>query len=666
MKRYLIRLGLVLAIIFTSQCLAGDDMKSHKISKKEKRELREEQEKLEKQRKKEEKLHKKEMKKLEEQQEQQRAAMECEKRKEEKLRKKEMQKLEEQQAQQRTAMEREKRKEKRKEDAAKKKEEARIAEEERKLHKEFEKEHKQKINELNGISREEKLRMKELDKEKRAQEKRERRHLKAQKREEEMHLASLQEKTSLEEKEAKKETEKAEATRLTQNWKNSREVAVANDYKEGKYSDVYMLPAWPFSNWFFNEKAMLNVNATYWYAIDSYDTNGASHNITNLAFGEPATITLQDILLASKLYAAETVAPLTEPDVLASFIYDFPTNHIAFTGKAEKYGLEFDFARHVLRDDITIGVQVPVLYLRNHLDTCMSFPTSTDNKNFTDDAEAISLDYKEILHRILQSKGINELGGSATGLGDITLFGNVEVTTKYVEKIVLGFKVGLPTGKEDTPYKLFSPSLSANDKCAEFAVFASMLLDYNRYVNPHLTLQASFFSTSHVHKRVPHKVSSPTNASIGDEVGNALMAMGDRILYKNNGTGTDTAFSFSDWDTTIRGFADHPVSLKFEKGTEFHVRLGNVFNKFLSRRGFFDIYYDLRAKLEDNFRGLDVDTYDIQKMKTYTKSVENRIGMEYSHQYDSRTRLKATLNYSFAGTNAPKVFDIGCSLGHSF
>ena len=91
-----------------------------------------------------------------------------------------------------------------------------------------------------------------------------------------------------------------------------------------------------------------------------------------------------------------------------------------------------------------------------------------------------------------------------------------------------------------------------------------------------------------------------------------------------------------------------------------------MFEKFISRRGFFDIYYDLRAKLEDDFRGLDSAVYDIGKMEENTDSIENRIGMEYTQQYGSDTYLKARLNYSFAGINAPKVFDIGCSLGHSF
>lgn len=630
MKKHLIGLGLVFAMVVSSQCLAGDDI-SNKISKQEKKELKEEQTKLEKQRKKEEKLRKKEMRKIEKQQQKEQAAA---------------------------------KREQRKEKAEKQKDDAKIAEEERKLNREFEKEHSQKIAKINKISKEEERRMKELSKEKRAREKKERRHLEMQKREEEKHLACLNEKTSIEEKQAKKEATKAEAARLTESWKDARKAAVASEYKEGKYSDVHMLPAWPFSNWFFNEKAMLNVNASYYYATDAYDSDGTNRDITTLNFGEQ-TIHLQDILLASKLLGQNTVNLRSNTDAIGLFIAPQFNNIINFNGKSEKYSLEFDFARHVLRDDITIGVQVPFMYMRNHLDANMVFPTDIQG---LDQAaalnEAATLVFREELHRVLQSKGINELGGSASGFGDITLFGNVEVTTKYVDKIVLGLKVGLPTGKEESMSKLFAPSLSANDKCAEFAAFASMLVNYNTYVNPHLSLQASFFSTSHVNKRVPHKVSSPDNAAVGQEVGNDVMAMGDRVKYVDDRTGA--TISFDEYDSTIRGFADHAVSLKFEKGPEFHVRLGNVFNKFICRRGFFDIYYDLRAKLEDNFRGLDASEYDIQKMEDNTKSVEHRIGMEYSHQYDSRTRLKATLNYSFAGINAPKAFDIGCSLGHSF
>jgi hypothetical protein len=292
----------------------------------------------------------------------------------------------------------------------------------------------------------------------------------------------------------------------------------------------------------------------------------------------------------------------------------------------------------------------------------MHFPSSV-TASYRENA---SLYYKEELHRVLQSKGINELGGSAIGLGDITLFANTDITTKYVDKIVVGLKVGFPTGKADSMRKLWSPSLSANDKCFEFAAFASMLLNHNTYVNPHLSLQASFFTTSHVNKRVPHMVTSPANAQIGLQVGDDVMAMGDRVTYKTDGDTPPVAISFSDWDTTVRGFADHPVGVKFEKGTEFHVRLGNVFEKFISRRGFFDIYYDLRAKLEDDYRGLNSAVYDIGKMEENTDSIENRIGMEYTQQYGSDTYLKARLNYSFAGINAPKVFDIGLSLGHSF
>ena len=152
------------------------------------------------------------------------------------------------------------------------------------------------------------------------------------------------------------------------------------------------------------------------------------------------------------------------------------------------------------------------------------------------------------------------------------------------------------------------------------------------------------------------------------------MAMGDRITYKDDESDTETAITFKDKDATIRGFADKIMTVKFNKGPEFHVRVGNVFDKFLCRRGFLDVYYDLRFKVKDDYRMSGDDecciinkcAYDVDSLEKDTKSIEHRLGMEYSHQFDPRTRLKASMTYSVAGMNAPKAFDVGLLLGHSF
>ncbi len=523
-----------------------------------------------------------------------------------------------------------------------------------------------KAGKKDKAARAEEREMKKLEKENNKLAKKEQKKMAKMQKAEEKRLVCIRDEKEEIEKKHRSEELRRKRWELENNWKSIRKSEVEKEYKDGKYAGICMLPAWPFASWFFKEKAMVNVTGTYWYATDAYDSDGASKDITSLDFGYQ-TIHLKDILLASKLLGEHKVVlrdnefEFENAFEIDNFISFFGNQAITFNGKSERYGLEFDFARHVLRDDVTIGVQIPFLYAKNHLEANMDFCTSAV---YVPASENASLDYQEILTRILKAKGIKELGGSAAGFGDISLFGNVEVSTKYIKKIVAGLKVVLPTGKGESICKLWSPALWTNGNCAEFAAYVSMLVNYNRYVNPHLFLQASFFSTGNVDKRIPHNIKSPVDAEPGTVVGNDLMAMGDRVLYNDE--------SFQGVDASIPGFADRPISVKYQKGPEFHMRLGNVFDRFFCRHGFLDIYYDLRFKMKDEYRSGGDDCcvnkceYNIECLEHNTKSVEHRLGMEFSHQFDPRTRLKASMTYSVAGMNAPKAFDIGVLLGHSF
>lgn len=616
MNKSFIGSGLLLMVLFTSQCFS-----KHKMSGEERAALKKEQERQ----KKADKLRKKEIKKLEKDRQREQAGL---------------------------------RREARRRQAAVRKEEKKMEAEEQKLAKEFEREHRKGLEKKKRVCRAEEEKRKRLAKEKKAREKKERRRVAKEKRLEE-HRKVLRKETEREQKKLLEKAEtKARNLHLMQNWKKVREEVVDKNYADGRYADTYMLPAWPVSSWFFKDKALVNVSATYKYATDSYDSKGSKRDITALDFGEQ-TIHLKDVLLASKLLGQGKVQIKSQNvSFVDNFIHFWRDQEIKFNGESERYGLEFDFARHVLRDDITIGVQVPLLYARNRLDVVMDFPSELNaySHNYIENASIV---YQECLKRVFRSKGINEYGGSASGFGDITLFGNVEITTRYVDRIVAGAKVVLPTGKEESMSKLWAPALGNGD-CAEFAAFASLLVNYRPYINPHLFLQGSIFSTAHVDKRVPHKVTSPPDAQAGADIPSDLMAMADRLRY------TNPAIPFSDFDTTIRCFADKPVSVKFEKGPEFRAQVGNMFDKFIFRRAFLDIYYDVRVKWEDSYRALDRDEYNPDIFEENTRVVEHRIGLEYSHQLDARTRLKAVMNYSFAGTNAPKMFDIGILLGHSF
>ena len=517
---------------------------------------------------------------------------------------------------------------------------------------------------LEKLNKAENKKNKKFEEENKSKSKKEHNRLKKQQKKEAHHIALLNEQKESSAKLVRIDAEKAENLKLAQNWKTVRASSVESDYKNGKYSDLYMLPAWPVTNWFYKDKALINATAFYHYATEAYDSEGASRDLTTLFFGEKP-IYLHDIVLASKLLEEGKVG-FHDPSVFSTvnqLLQYWGGQEVKFNGRTEQYGLSLDFMRHVLRDDISVGIQIPMMFMKNHLQLNMDFPTDlgdyseADSYNNTNMGEFASLDYKEALRRIFRAKGIDHLGGSASGLGDITLFGNVEVTTKWVEKIVAGLKFVLPTGRKAGTHKLWAPEIG-NGGCTEVAAFISFLLKYKPYINPHLFLQAGFNIPAHVNKRVPNFVESGPDVSSGTVLELDLMSLADRFIYRG--------IAFAEWDTAVRGFGDKPVSVKFEKGPEITARLGNVFEKFLSRRGFMDIFYNLRVKFEDSYRQVNRDAYKIDMLEDNTKQVEHRVGLEYSLQFDSSTRMKAGMIYTFAGINVPKSFDIGISFAHSF
>lgn len=516
---------------------------------------------------------------------------------------------------------------------------------------------------LDKIHKIEKRKADRIGSENRGKIKREQRRLKRQQCKEAEHMSMLNERKERAEKLAKLNAEKENNLKLVQTWKTVRQDAVESDMKQGKYADLYMLPAWPVSSWFYKEKALINSSVFYYYATQAYDSDGASRDLTALAFGE-SPIHVKDVILASKLFNEDGTNTInwrspTWISPINDLVQLLGDQEIELNGRTEKYGLSLDFMHHVLNEDISVGIQVPMMFMKNRLRLHMSIPTEydffEDKTTHVNQFELTTHPYHEALKRIFRTKDINEFGGSASGIGDITLFGNINIKTNWVDRMIAGVKVVLPTAKKTTANKLWAPEMG-NGGCPEIAAFISFLIKYKQYINPHLFLQAGFSSPVHLDKRVPRWVEYESNSEVPQDLPINLMSLSDRL----QGT------SFSSWDSTIRGFSDKSVSVKFEKGPEVTARLGNIFDKFLFRRGFMDIFYNLCVKFEDSYRQVCRDKYKIGMLEDNTRQVEHRIGFEYSHQYDSCTRMKAGMAYTFAGVNVPKAFDLGVSFAHSF
>jgi hypothetical protein len=476
----------------------------------------------------------------------------------------------------------------------------------------------------------------------------------------------------------------------------------------GKYAYLEKSPAWANEALSFDKKMQLTVNANYHYASDCYDSSGSGSNsdVTRLTFGE-APIKLQDILLASRLVAAGSPA-VTQIDALATpkvsaangaykatdYLSRTAKDSLTLLGKVENYGMHISLARHVIGNNLSVGLDVPVVYKNNRLDIDYDFqPRSTETDSvlhigpmtsaggtgpYTIGAGSTAAptaattpgtgtgflnrygnNPQRYLKDILKAKGITEVGGSAAGLGDIALFMTGHIQSSLFDQLAVGLRLQLPTGKKQAMHKLWAPDLG-NGGFTEMSVFGNAFVAYKKYLNPHIALSAGCSLPAHVDRRVP-KYFEITNA-VGDDVSKHTkeLAFADRIKFN---AGSQTLKGF---DSLVPNFGDTVSRVKITRGAEIKMRLGNMMERFISRRGFFDAFYDFRVKMKDMASGLSSNLYDIGSVRNHTNQLEHRLGFDYSHQFDLETRLRLGARYTVAGVNVPKAFDLVASVNHAF
>lgn len=487
---------------------------------------------------------------------------------------------------------------------------------------------------------------------------------------------------------------------LINRWADYRIKQDMQDRENGMYAPLYKSPAWPMAAQFYENKHMLRVEASYQYATDSYDSTGRSSNtdITALEFGE-GSISVKDVLLVSKL--AELGKVIHDEDTCAhdaslqpvaseQYLKYLANEVLAFNGREEQYALKFDFSRYVFRNNIAIGFELPVAYKKHHLDLDMNL--SDDAKVLTNGAYGIAkdningnqpnlflrrygVDPVRFMNDALNSKGFKEIGGSATGLGDMAAYINAQIDSVLFDKMILGIRGQFPTAKKALQNRVWSPELG-NGGFTEIAGYASVLMSYKKYANPHIMLQGNFNLKAHVDRRVPKRITYAGDTK--DIWGSAAivsssfptLTFADRVKFADSDGNIVAAkkesVPFDDYDTAVKGLADNVVRVQITKGPEFKMRLGNMIERFIFVKSFLDIFYDFRAKAQDDITGLQTDVYNTDILREHTQQLEHRLGFDYSYQFDLGSRLRLGMRYTFAGMNVPKTLDIIGSVDYSF
>ncbi len=536
---------------------------------------------------------------------------------------------------------------------------------------------------------------------------------------------------AMEEKKERMREERAQREELMANWAEKHELAVKQDYENGRYADLYKLSSWPKWAHYFHQQNYAGVRAYYTHADDAYNSCGVNQDVSVLHFGhEP--VRLRDMLLVSHLVScelaehADLLPLLFEPNPIVGSVdnnqqvpgryFEYLANSVIdFKSRVESYGMDLNFSHYIYGRSVAVGIHIPVLYKKHRVNAHMIIkPTTVRDDNSSDliktetverickfrtdlekhtslnnegnpDIEPatgrtlVDLAPNAFLRRygnntqlfikdILQEKCFDQMGGSAAGLGDVSLYINAQITSLLFDRAVVGFRAKLPTGKEASPFRLWGPGLGTG--LTELSVYSALQLSHSKMCNPHAFMEASFGLLGHVEKRVPRRHTlTDDEASARREKTNFT----DRVLSKEF---EDLSFAdrvytrpeegFSLFDSRIAALSDYVTTVRMAKGFQIDLMLGNVIEEFISRRGFFDMYYKLKIKWKDRVSQPDLQMWNAQLLWENSQSIAHTLGCEYSYQHDLNTRCKIGMQYIVAGKSAPKEFGIDWSIDHSF
>lgn len=489
--------------------------------------------------------------------------------------------------------------------------------------------------------------------------------------------------------------ERSERRNRAEKWQELQREHREHDRAMGRYDYLSLSAARPTYATGIARTHLLNLSVNYTYATDAYSSSGDNQDLTILAFGE-GPVLVQDFLLASKLASANNILQVdlnNKTDQASNKYLSLLANQqINFLGKDEKWSFNFDFSRYLWNKRFALGVQVPLVYEKHRLRANLALPkpadltkASVDNSIYglvdagggagspNDFMRLYGQDTNKFIQDILNAKGMSQLGGSSMGLGDITVFGHGVFNAPYFDSMLGGVKLVIPTAQKASATKLWAPELG-NGGFFQGGLFWSMVLAHRRCVNPHLFAEATgTLLRAHVKRRVPRTVSASntdtgtataqtlsaiaSNASLGSV--SDPIAFGDRIQLTKNASVTLA-------ESARPGLSDNVTEFTMYKGPELNLRVGNIFREFIVRRGFLDVFYDVRFKFQDWVGGVARDVLNIDVYRDNTQQIAHKAGFEYSYQSDIGTRLRGSLSYVFAGKNTPKALEAGLTLYHSF
>ena len=370
---------------------------------------------------------------------------------------------------------------------------------------------------------------------------------------------------------------------------------------------------------------------------------------------------------------AAVFATITAAGNLGSaFINDAYLGYLAndalqFKSERRRAELGLNFNRYFFDHRFAVGVQVPVVEVRHILNLAIddNIEKTTRAQGQIDSLAAAMYRYdgdQEMLQDFFAAKGMDSIGGKSAGIGDVELYAQARIDTKYLDRALFGVRVVCPTAPEASTKVLWAPQ-RGNGGYFQTGLSLSAVSHYKSYFNPHFFIEGLYSLPATTSQRVPKKVvvtEGMDQAALG-----GVMPLGYRLDTIPVVAGAGTPI-YQGFDSPFRGLGDTVSKLKTAKGLAFDVRIGNIFEEVFVRRANLDVFYNFKIKGRDRVYGLPESEYNLAVYEQNSDQIEHRLGGEWRWQVNHAATVRLGIEQVLWGKNVAQDTQVSAGLNYGF
>lgn len=478
---------------------------------------------------------------------------------------------------------------------------------------------------------------------------------------------------------AQARSERRDQGSLTGQWRDYEHKRELRHADLGKFADLYRQPSLPVHAQYTRQDQVFGLDVKYSKATGAYNNSGILMDIAQASITD-GDVRLQDALLASKLVAAPQVARHQNDNVIDStgatltsgvylgdgYLGYLANKNIIFNGQRERIEAGFNVARYFFEHRIGLGLFVPVVQDKRNLslDLMSSIEDVTKasmahgaalppqlaafNRRYGNSSQAFLAD-------AFKAKGMNSFGGTSTGLGDVQLYAQAKISTKYLDRVLFNARVIIPTAPQASTDKLWAPE-RGNGGFYQTGLSFSAVGHYNRYFNPHYFVEGLYSLPAVVPQRVPVKMNI-VNGATSEQLG-AATPLGYRL--------DPAGEAYNGFDVAFRNLGDTVSKLKLAKGLAFDMHIGNVFEQVFVRRGFLDVFYNFKIKARDRALGLPLSDFNLEQYERNSDQLEHRLGGEWRWQVNQAATLRLGIEQVVRGKNIAQDTQVSAGINYGF